>query len=79
MHGLPNQSDKSGDFATVSVMIEPRSPHTDDEILALLQNANLAQVTQLAPGFISAAVPAHLLTTLKDMAMVTVKALKKIH
>lgn len=79
MPGLPHQSEKPGDLTTLSVMIEPRSPHTDDEILELLHNANLAQVSQLAPGFISAAVPAHLMSKLEDLAMVTVKTLKKLH
>lgn len=68
----------AGDVSLTSVMIEPRSPHTDDDVLDLLQKANLSHVARLAPGFISASVPSSLMSALENMANVTVKTRKQL-
>lgn len=66
----------SGSSKSIAVVIEPRAPHTDGEILELLHNENVVH-TQLAPGYISATVPTALLPRLETMAEVTAKARKK--
>lgn len=64
--------------ALTAVLIEPRAPHTDDDVLKLLQAAGTTQVSQLAPGFISAALPAELLARVSEIADVTVKTRKQL-
>jgi hypothetical protein len=62
----------------LSVMLEPLPGHSDDEVVARLEDLGASKVSVLAPGFISAHALADALDAVQEIADVHVKALKQI-
>ena len=67
------------DQGEISVIVEPRSGHTDEEVASALKEAGASSVDVLCPGFISASATAACLSRIKSIASVHRKTTKQLH
>jgi hypothetical protein len=63
----------------LSVTLEPRPGHTDQEVVSLLKKHGARQVAILAPGFVSAVADGATLKAAAAVAHVQLKARKTPH
>ena len=69
---------KNADQGRVAVLLRPLPGHDDDEVMRSLRELGASEVELLAPGFISANVPASAREAAEQLARVEVKARKSM-
>jgi hypothetical protein len=62
----------------LSVILEPLEGKSDQEIIEWLKQKDVADVEVLAPKFISATIPADLMTAAQQVAHVSAKSTKQM-
>jgi hypothetical protein len=77
MTGAHPESNDTGNEA-VPAILEPIGETTDEELLRWLRTSNVTDAEILAPRYITATIPAHLMSAAQSIARVSTKTRKQM-